>query len=65
MCYRGKTHKNVVAQYLNKLADDALNNSERLLYELICMITKRNGVRNIFIVKPSLLYTYILIYIFV
>lgn len=42
--YRGKTHKNVVAQYLNKLAGEAIHNSERLLYELICMITKRNGV---------------------
>ncbi|XP_003241201.1 protein transport protein Sec16B isoform X1 [Acyrthosiphon pisum] len=40
----GKTHKNAVAQYLNKLADEATNNSERLLYELICMITKRNGI---------------------
>ncbi|XP_026812247.1 protein transport protein Sec16A isoform X1 [Rhopalosiphum maidis] len=40
----GKTHKNAVAQYLNKLADEASNNSERLLYELICMITKRNGI---------------------
>ncbi|XP_050538413.1 uncharacterized protein LOC126903883 isoform X4 [Daktulosphaira vitifoliae] len=39
----GKTHKNVVAQYLNRLVDEASNNSERLLYELICMITKRSG----------------------
>jgi len=41
---RGRTHKNAVVQYLNKLAEEALNNSERLLYELISMITKRNGV---------------------
>lgn len=44
MLYSGRTHKNAVVQYLNKLAEDALHNSERLLYELISMITKRNGV---------------------
>lgn len=47
MCCRGKTHKNAVAQYLNKLAEESSNNSERLLHELIFMITKRNGVSKI------------------
>lgn len=42
--YRGKTHKNAVVEYLHKLTEEAINNSERLLYELITMITKRNGV---------------------
>ncbi|XP_050443155.1 uncharacterized protein LOC126847123 isoform X2 [Adelges cooleyi] len=40
----GKTHKNVVTQYLNKLVEEVSNNSERLLYELISMITKRSGI---------------------
>lgn len=42
--YSGVTHKNTVLQYLKKQSDQLSHSSGKLLYELIRLVIKLNGV---------------------
>lgn len=42
--YSGVTHKNTVLQYLKKQSDQISHSSGKLLYELIRLVIKLNGV---------------------
>ncbi|XP_054270029.1 protein transport protein Sec16A isoform X3 [Macrosteles quadrilineatus] len=54
----GVTHKNTVIQYLKKERDLLTHSSERLLYDLICLVIKLNGVVDMTDVADLLMESY-------